>query len=110
MGPLNFTALVKALALNCVLLFLFFLYGSRNFYRDPGSIFYDDERGLERRYSLLREREALAFRDAVLRRAKGNAAQNSTALQGKVGDEPLLCAMMITVARTTEGGGHPLEV
>lgn len=47
--------LLSAVFLACV------LYGKFNFYRDPGSIFYDESRAFERRYSAVREGQAVEY-------------------------------------------------
>ncbi|KAF2399380.1 hypothetical protein EJ06DRAFT_478301 [Trichodelitschia bisporula] len=90
---------LHTLLTTTLLLTLLTLYGTRSFYRDPGSIFFDPARALERRYSMLREAEALFFHTAML--------ANATA-HPHAGPKPLLCGTLLTVARDAEI--HPLEL
>jgi hypothetical protein len=94
-----------AFLITCILLVSFFVYGLLNFYQDPGSIFFDPNRALERRYSQLRQVEANSFRDTVL-------SVNSTTLKRswRAGQNSTVCGVFITVARNSGTGNHPLEV
>jgi hypothetical protein len=97
---------IWALCLTVLLFCLAIVYGSLNFYRDPGSVFYDPSRVTERGYSLYREKEAYRFRDTVL------SQQHDIARQGvwKAGPSPTVSAVFLTVHRPLYNGSSPLEV
>jgi len=57
----------RALLLYLLSLSLFLLYGKANFYRDPGSMFFDESRAYERSYSLWRGRQADMFWSAGMK-------------------------------------------
>lgn len=70
---------------------LFFLYGQSKFYRDPGSIFFDEDRAYERRYSAYRQAEIDEFQSQVSRRD-----HQPRAVQGV---EPSIRASFLSVKR-----------
>jgi hypothetical protein len=97
-----------AFIITSLLLFAFSAYGHLYFYRDPGSIFFDPNRFLERHYSLQREREAELFRHTAL---AATATTNSIVDgPGKSSGQPTICGVYITVQRSSASGRHPLEV
>jgi hypothetical protein len=100
---------VLALGLTVLLFFSFTLYGHLNFYRDPGSIFFNPSRALERSYSAHRDREALSFRDhASSQFHSGN--RSAEAVFRKAGKNPTLCGVFVTMGRDNHEGVNPLEV
>jgi hypothetical protein len=100
---------IYTLISTSVIFVCFYFYGKFHFYRDPGSIFFDPNRALERHYSLEREQEALAFRNAAFYATKN---YNATALEPawKAGQDPTICGIFITVKRDTGKSSNPLEV
>jgi len=104
----NVPGLVKAVILTFVCLSLYFLYGFRQFYRDPGSIFFDPAKAFERSYSLYREAEAEAFRDRAFFARSTN--RSDVLPLWKAASSPTICAVMVTVGRNNDNGTHPLEV
>lgn len=96
-----------ALAITALLFVTAALYGRYNFYRDPGSVFFDPSRALERTYSALREREALAFRDLAKEKIE---ASEKVADFAKAGKDVFMCGVFVTMGREMSGGIHPLEV
>jgi hypothetical protein len=96
----------SALLLTGLLLLAFYVYGSLYFYRDPGSVFFDQSRAFERRYSAYREAEAIAFKEEAI----GSLANDPEGLRSwKAGEGPSICGAFITIARGDELD-HPLEV
>ncbi|KAL7627875.1 hypothetical protein AAE478_002070 [Parahypoxylon ruwenzoriense] len=89
---------VRALLLLATLVSLYVVYGSLYFYRDPLSIFFSGEHGFDRFYSATRQAEADDFFDAAM--ADPHSAQQRL---GKVGTDPQICAVFITVGRDMEG-------
>jgi hypothetical protein len=72
-------------------LLLFWCYGSFNFYRDPGSIFYDVERAFERHYSQIRASQVHQY---ITEFSSSNAST-----PGKPTTEPKICAAFLSVKR-----------
>jgi hypothetical protein len=103
---LRLSSHASTLLLTGFLLLTFYTYGSLYFYRDPGSVFFDQSRAFERRYSNQRKEEAAVFRDEALRSLKDN---KKTSKPWKAGSAPSICGVVITVARG-EAREHPLEV
>jgi hypothetical protein len=99
---------VKALLLTFVFFLFYYLYAVSNFYRDPGSIFYDPARAFERSYSLHREIEAVSFRDRAFFAHSTNRTDSQPIW--KSADSPTICAVVVTVARDRDHEAHPLEV
>lgn len=101
-------AYAKALLLTVVLFLTACAYGRLNFYRDPGSIFYDQSRAFERRYSIKREQEASTFfRDTALQLL--DQRQDASIPAQKSGSAPKICAVFVTVGRENSPR-HPLQV
>jgi len=96
-------------AFTCVGFILFYFYGILHFYRDPGSIFFDPSRAVEQHYSLIREKEAFAFRDAIYFAIRNRNAVIKQ-LFWNVGHSPTICGVFITVKRDTGKSKNPLEV
>jgi hypothetical protein len=95
---------IWALCPTLVLFGLAVLYGNLNFYRDPGSVFFDPGRATERGYSLYREREANLWRNTVL-------AQHAHGVGvWKAGPSPTISGVILTVHRPKLAGTSPLEV
>ncbi len=99
---------IWALCPTALLFCLAVLYGSLNFYRDPGSVFYDPSRATERGYSLHREQEAFQFRDAVLS-PKRDDLSNRLAVW-KAGNTPTISGVFLTIHRSSLNGSSPIEV
>ena len=74
---------------------LFLLYAKTHFYRDPGSVFYDQTRAYERRYSATRLQE---LEQARLAYGYGSSAATHTAFK-PVEDSPELCISLTTSKR-----------
>lgn len=90
------------LSLVVLAAFLFFvstatLYGRLHFYRDPGSIFFDQSRAFERHYSTYRENQAHAFTS----RTKARQTLGQTSKGPTAGDNPRMCMVLLTTARDT---------
>jgi hypothetical protein len=110
---------IRALLIYLALLFTFLTYGWANFYRDPGSIFFDENRAYERWYSQWRDHQAELFwlgaESAVARldaagHENGSVATDKKVMPGfggtinrlsvgKVGPEPEICVAFMTVER-----------
>jgi hypothetical protein len=88
---------------------LFCAYGILHFYRDPGSIFFDPDRAVERHYSLRREQEAIAFRNAAFFALKNGNAVSPDPIW-RAGQSPTICGIFMTVKRDTGKSKNPLEV
>jgi hypothetical protein len=88
----------RALVLLLIILALYVMYGYFNFYRDPLSIFFSEEHGFDRFYSVTRQAEADAFLDAL----EVNPDATRSRL-GKAGSNPELCAIFLTIGREMEG-------
>ncbi|KAE8371984.1 hypothetical protein BDV26DRAFT_302338 [Aspergillus bertholletiae] len=69
-------------------------YGKTHFYRDPGSIFFDETRAFEQRYSQHRRREV----DAFIRSQSTTPTSESPV---KSGSNPTLCLAYSSVRRQT---------
>jgi hypothetical protein len=98
---------LRLLFVSIALLLAFCAYGRANFYRDPGSVlFYDPKRAYERKYSAVREKEVLKFRENALK-----LVQNGGELLG-VGKDPTMCAVFVSSDRRVAGedGIVPVEV
>jgi hypothetical protein len=108
----NLTGFSRALVASVIVLVLFATYGYHNFYRDPGSIFYNPKYALERRYSLYREKEALAFRDAALSGLNQDVSKSLQDSQSIFNHHvPTICGVIVTIARpSSPGGAGHLEV
>jgi hypothetical protein len=70
-------------------------YCKTNFYRDPGSAFFDEKRAFAREYSMHRKAQSISFLEKV--------SEHSS----KAAESPSLCATFLTVKRT---GEQPLNV
>lgn len=84
-----------------VILFIVYLrYGSTQFYRDPGSVFFDPDFAYEREYSLIREAEA----EQYLLLASNVTTKNSsrTLPFAKAARKPSICATVITNLQNVE--------
>ncbi|KAF2667743.1 hypothetical protein BT63DRAFT_299721 [Microthyrium microscopicum] len=99
---------VLALGVTVAILLAIAFYGHFNFYRDPGSIFFNPNRALERKYSIQREQEAVAFEAQAHALLDGN--ENADGVFPKAGRDPLICGVFVTMGRETQGGVHPLEL
>jgi hypothetical protein len=109
MHQLRVSSSVCAFLVTGAVFVLVCIYGRLNFYRDPGSVFFDADRAFERYYSAHRESEAKSFRDEAFAALNG-VSQLSSPAHWKTGSTPSLCAVLVTVGRETETGSHPLEV
>ncbi|KAI1768802.1 hypothetical protein GGR53DRAFT_353779 [Hypoxylon sp. FL1150] len=89
---------IRTLVLLVTFVFLYVIYGSLYFYRDPLSIFFSEEHGFDRFYSATRQAEADEFFDAAL--ADPDAARQQL---GMAGTHPEICAVFITVGRDMDG-------
>ena len=54
---------LRSIVLFVTLVASFCVYGHYNFYRDPGSIFFDEHRAFQRQYSTYRQAEIAGFSD-----------------------------------------------
>ena len=101
-------AAIITVTLFLVLLYTF--YGRSQFYRDPGSVFFDVDRAFERRYSLLREKEVREFLESATS-VDGMAEDwsTSTAMSGQKLASPI-CAVVLTFGENRDAATHPLEV
>ena len=79
-------------ALFSVLWLLSFRYCSLAFTRDPGSYFFDEQRGYQRQYSLKRERQAYSFLEVANHSTSSPPANSSPS-------SPAICVGVATVAR-----------
>ena len=59
----NVPSVAKAIFPTFLCLCFYYIYVIKEFYRDPGSIFFDPDRAFDRSYSRHREIEANSFRD-----------------------------------------------
>ncbi|KAI1386824.1 uncharacterized protein F4822DRAFT_327386 [Hypoxylon trugodes] len=85
---------IRTLVLLVIFVFLYSIYGSLYFYRDPLSIFFSEEHGFDRFYSATRQAQADEFIDAAI------ANPDSVRRQiGKASMNPSICAVFITVGR-----------
>lgn len=93
---------LKAILLSGSIFSLALLYGWSHFYRDPGSVFFDQSRAFETKYSLHRQREAAAYFDNIT--ASLQYLENEEVSGGfmKAGPEPRICVTFLTVARNTD--------
>lgn len=71
------------------------LYGSRNFYRDPGSIFFQQDRAFEKYYSTYRENQAHEF----VSRTEARQDLGQDASDSRAGMHPRMCVTLVTAAR-----------
>lgn len=78
---------------------LFTLYGRFHFYRDPGSVFYDQSRAFERKYSLLRQTQVEQARHAVKADAEAHNGLEPSTFRPNDRASPELCVSMTTVKR-----------
>ena len=85
---------LRTLLVYLLLVSAFLLYGRYSFYRDPGSMFYDDSRAFERRYSSYREHEVKGF----MKELASSTSTNST----HAGPKPSVCASFLSVKREGE--------
>jgi hypothetical protein len=99
---------IWALCPTALLFCLAIAYGSLNFYRDPGSVFYDPSRATERGYSLYREQQALQFRDAVLSPNRDGLSKGPVVW--KAGNAPTISGVFLTVHRPSLNGSSHIEV
>lgn len=93
---------LKAILLSGGLFSLALLYGWSHFYRDLGSVFFDQSRAFETKYSLHREREAAAYFDNIT--ASLQDFENEKVSRGfmKAGPEPRICVTFLTISRKTD--------
>jgi hypothetical protein len=98
-----------ALIFTIVAFSLFYVYGVLHFYRDPGSVFFDPKRELEQHYSLRREIQSIAFKNAAYLRLKTQRA-NSTDPIWKTGPNATICGIFMTVKREIGKNKNPIEV
>ena len=70
------------------------MYGHSSFYHDPGSMFFDESRAFERRYSSFRERE--------IRQYINNLASTPSTEPLQAGLNPSICASFLSVKRNGE--------
>lgn len=104
-------AALRVLVVSFILFFVFIIYGRHNFYRDPGSIFFDITRAFERSYSLVREAEAVDWRNGViheLRDRSNSSARMASGVFAKKGDKPKMCVVFVTAYR--EGIAQYIDV
>lgn len=93
--------LIRSHSIRLLLVFLCIFgllihYGKTHFYRDPGSVFYDEERAFTRQYTDYRQVEAEEFiqKQALI------ADDFSEAI--KAGEKPTICVNFATVKRNGE--------
>ncbi|KAK5046183.1 hypothetical protein LTR84_008640 [Exophiala bonariae] len=85
---------LRALLSYVLLVSGFLLYGQATFYRDPGSLFFDESRAFERQYSSYREREV---RDYI------NDLDSTISTKSlRAGLNPSVCASFLSVKRNGE--------
>jgi hypothetical protein len=85
----------RVLTIAILIWLMAFFYCRTNFYRDPGSAFFDRSRAYTRDYSTYREEQSVSF-------FKG-ASEHIP----KAAESPSLCAVFMSVKRT---GEQPLDV
>jgi len=68
-------------------------YAKLNFYRDPGSRFYDESRAFDKRYTEVREREANEY----LRTIETYALESDPFI--KAGANPMICGIFVSAVR-----------
>jgi len=82
------------------------LYGHLNFYRDPGSVFFNPHLAYKPGYSLWRAREADEFVESIgkdiARHDHGHGESNTISNAGKAGTHPRICASFMTVKRNID--------
>jgi hypothetical protein len=100
---------IHALIFTIVAFTWFYVYGTLHFYRDPGSVFFDPKRELEQHYSLRREIQSIAFKNAAYLRLKTQRA-NSLDPVWKTGPNATICGIFMTVKRDTGKNKNPIEV
>lgn len=92
---------IRVFLIWALLFFSAVSYGWRNFYRDPGSIFFDQNRAYERWYSQWRQFQA----DTFIAKAEADvtgAVEKIGAQFDKAGTHPSICATFVTVKRNVE--------
>lgn len=101
---------LRVIVISAALFFLAITYGRANFYRDPGSVFFDLGRAFERYYSLVREYEASDWKNEVHHILKGHTSTSHSEHTKifKKGDHPSVCAVFLTAHR--EGGPQYIDV
>lgn len=85
-------SLVRKLAICLGVIAAFTLYARTQFYRDPGSAFFDQARANEQRYSIFRRAEAQQV-------IEDHGAQHNGSNSGKAGHAPTLAVGVISVRR-----------
>lgn len=105
----DFTPALLTTGITLGLALMFLLYGALNLYRDPLSIFYDSQHAYDRSYSEYREEEVKAWRNGVF--SSGTlGSQQVTDPPETANHTAVMCATIVTVARSEENSTHPLEV
>ena len=96
LSPLRLTqhSSIRVFIVSLILFCLVVLYGQTHFYRDPGSIFFDELRAFQREYTVYREQEANVYIQSV--------KDGKDRLFPKAGTSPSICASFITVKRDGE--------
>lgn len=84
----------RALLAYVFLVSAFLLYGQSSFYHDPGSMFFDEARAFERRYSSYREREIKDY--------MSNLTSSWSIKPAQAGLQPSVCASFLSVKRDGE--------
>ena len=82
---------LRALLTYVLLVTTLLLYGRLHFYRDPGSMFFDESRAFERGYSAYRQHEIEEFVKGV------SSTYQPKFLQAKI--RPTICASFLSVKR-----------
>lgn len=85
---------LRLLLAYAIALLVFCLYGRANFYRDPGSIFFDEKHAYVRLYSQSRQKQADAFWKQT-----GQALEKHKDGPGRAGKHPSMCLAFMTVER-----------
>ncbi|KAL2069200.1 hypothetical protein VTL71DRAFT_15538 [Oculimacula yallundae] len=93
---------LKATLLSGTIFSLALLYGWTHFYRDPGSIFFDQSRAFESKYSLHREREAIAYWNNITASLQDIENERASGEFFKAGADPTICVTFLTIARKTD--------
>jgi len=83
----------RLFVLFLAVLLLWITYAKLNFYRDPGSRFYDESRAFDRRYTSTREREANEY----LRTIETYSLEANPFV--KAGANPMICGVFVSAVR-----------
>lgn len=117
---LSFSSAPTALFIYLIILTLLYFHGRTHFYRDPGSIFFDETRAYVKWYSHVREAESRIFlslanptsNGAPIRTSKEGGGGKASSEEGQEGihsssnnaesKKPSTCAIFVTMKRDGE--------